>query len=429
MKIYVTGLGIVSGIGIGVSENIEALRQGKHGIGKVTLFPTALDVPVSEVKHNNKELKQLLGISPQRTVSRTALLGMVAAKEALEDAGLNQRTSRYAQQPSQHIQQPPQQDSQQTQQDSQPLRIGFISATSVGGMDLSEHFYESFKENPKRGRLREIISHDCGASTELIASYLGINDFITTISTACSSAANAIMLGARMIKHGLLDAVVVGGTDALCRFTLNGFNSLMILDKAHCRPFDRSRTGLNLGEGAGYLVLQPESSLRRTPYCELSGYANTNEAYHQTGSSPEGDGAFLSMSEAIASSGISPEEIDYINVHGTGTPGNDASEGMALRRIFGEHVPPFSSVKAFIGHTLGASEGIEAVYSVLSLYKGMIYPNLNFTDAMPETGLIPETTFREGIPVRHVLSNSFGFGGNDSSLLFSATTIPQGTNL
>ena len=429
MKIYVTGLGIVSGIGIGVSENIEALRQGKHGIGKVTLFPTALDVPVSEVKHNNKELKQLLGISPQRTVSRTALLGMVAAKEALEDAGLNQRTSRYAQQPSQHIQQPPQQDSQQTQQDSQPLRIGFISATSVGGIDLSEHFYESFKENPKRGRLREVISHDCGASTELIASYLGINDFITTISTACSSAANAIMLGARMIKHGLLDAVVVGGTDALCRFTLNGFNSLMILDKAHCRPFDRSRTGLNLGEGAGYLVLQPESSLRRTPYCELSGYANTNEAYHQTGSSPEGDGAFLSMSEAIASSGISPEEIDYINVHGTGTPGNDASEGMALRRIFGEHVPPFSSVKAFIGHTLGASEGIEAVYSVLSLYKGMIYPNLNFTDAMPETGLIPETPFREGIPVRHVLSNSFGFGGNDSSLLFSATTIPQGTNL
>ena len=135
------------------------------------------------------------------------------------------------------------------------------------------------------------------------------------------------------------------------------------------------------------------------------------------------------MSEAIASSGIAPEEIDYINVHGTGTPGNDASEGMALRRIFGKHVPPFSSLKAFIGHTLGASEGIEAVYSVLSIYKGMIYPNLNFTDAMPETELIPETSFREGVPVRHVLSNSFGFGGNDSSLLFSATNMRQQTNL
>ena len=408
MKIYVTGLGVVSGIGIGVSENMEALRQGKHGIGKVTLFPTALDVPVSEVKRSNEELKQLLSIPSQQTISRTALLGMVAAKEALEDSRLNSLLSRSSQ---------------------QPLRIGFISATSVGGMDLSEHFYESFKENPARGRLREVISHDCGASTELIASYLGISDFITTISTACSSAANAIMLGARMIKHGQLDAVIVGGTDALCRFTLNGFNSLMILDKVHCRPFDRSRTGLNLGEGAGYLVLQSESSLPKTPYCELSGYANTNEAYHQTGSSPEGDGAFLSMSEAIASSGISPEEIDYINVHGTGTPGNDASEGMALRRIFGKHVPPFSSVKAFIGHTLGASEGIEAVYSVLSIYKGMIYPNLNFTDAMPETELIPETSFREGVSVRHVLSNSFGFGGNDSSLLFSATNMRQQTNL
>ena len=158
MKIYVTGLGVVSGIGIGVSENIEALRQRKHGIGKVTLFPTALDVPVSEVKRSNEELKQLISLPPQRTVSRTALLGMIAAKEAMKDAGL-----------------------------TPPLRIGFISATSVGGMDLSEHFYESFKKNPGQGRLREVISHDCGASTELIASYLGINDFITTISTACSS--------------------------------------------------------------------------------------------------------------------------------------------------------------------------------------------------------------------------------------------------
>lgn len=414
MKIYVTGLGVVSGIGIGVSENIEALKQGRHGIGKVTLFPTTLDVPVSEVKRSNEELKQMLSIPPQRTVSRTALLGMLAAEEALKDSGLDIQLK-------------------------SPLRIGLISATSVGGMDLSEHFYESFRQNHHQGRLREVIAHDCGASTELIAAHLGIKDFVTTISTACSSAANAIMLGARMIKFGQLDAAIVGGTDALCRFTLNGFNSLMILDKEHCRPFDRSRAGLNLGEGAGFLVLQSEKSLQsgstdktlqRTPYCELTGYANTNEAYHQTGSSPEGDGAFSSMNEAIISSGISPEEIDYINVHGTGTPGNDASEGAALRRIFGDRVPPFSSVKAFIGHTLGASEGIEAVYSVLSIYKGMIYPNMNFKEAMPDTGLIPETSFREGLPIRHVLSNSFGFGGNDSSLLFSATNeVNQSTNL
>ncbi len=286
-------------------------------------------------------------------------------------------------------------------------------------MDLSEHFYDSFRKAPEKGRLREVISHDCGASTEMIAGYLGVKDFVTTISTACSSAANAIMLGARMIQHGLLDAAIVGGTDALCKFTLNGFNSLLILDKEHCRPFDASRAGLNLGEGAGYLVLQSEKSLRKEAYCLLNGYANVNEAFHQTGSSPEGDGAFQAMQEAISQNNIPYKEIDYINVHGTGTPSNDLSEGIAIRRIFGTNAPAFSSVKAFIGHTLGASEGIEAVYSVLSVYHGFVYPNLNFKEPIAETGLIPETSFREGLSIRNVLSNSFGFGGNNSSILFS----------
>jgi len=391
MKIFVTGLGVVSGIGLGVEENVSSLRKHQHGMGQITLFPTRLHVPVSEVKHSNEALKRLLSPDIRKTISRTALLGMLAAQEAVDDAGL----------------------------DVNAQRTGFISSTSVGGMDLSEHFYESFKADNRKGRLREVISHDCGASTEIIAEYLGVNDFVTTISTACSSAANAIMLGARMIRNGLLDAAIVGGTDALCKFTLNGFNSLMILDKEHCRPFDTSRAGLNLGEGAGYLVLQSEESLRKKAYCLLSGYANVNEAFHQTGSSPEGNGPFRSMKEAIAQSGVPQEEIDYINVHGTGTPSNDLSEGLAIRRIFGNQAPPFSSVKAFIGHTLGASEGIEAVYSVLSVYHGFVYPNLNFKQPIEETGLVPETSFREGLPIRNVLSNSFGFGGNDSSLLFS----------
>lgn len=391
MKIYVTGLGVVSGIGLGVAENITSLRKHQHGMGKVTLFPTVLDVPVSEVKYSNKDLKRLLSLDVEKTSSRTALLGCLAAKEAVEDAKL----------------------------DIASLRTGFISSTSVGGMDLSEHFYDSFRNAPGKGRLREVISHDCGASTEMIASYLGVKDFVTTISTACSSAANAIMLGARMIQHGLLDAAIVGGTDALCKFTLNGFNSLLILDKEHCRPFDASRAGLNLGEGAGYLVLQSEKTIQKEAYCLLSGYANVNEAFHQTGSSPEGDGAFQAMQEAISQNNIPYKEIDYINVHGTGTPSNDLSEGIAIRRIFGTNAPAFSSVKAFIGHTLGASEGIEAVYSVLSVYHGFVYPNLNFKEPIAETGLIPETSFREGLSIRNVLSNSFGFGGNNSSILFS----------
>lgn len=329
-----------------------------------------------------------------KTYSRTALLGLWAAQGAARDAEL----------------------------DFTSPRIGLISSTSIGGMDASERFYASFREDNRKGRLRDIISHDCGSSTEMIAAYLGVKGTVTTLSTACSSAANAIMLGARLIRHGLLDAVLVGGTDALCRFTLNGFNSLMILDKEHCRPFDRTRAGLNLGEGAGYLVLQSDKSLTKAPYCELSGYANANEAYHQTGSSPDGDGPFLSMSQAIASAGLTAGAIDYINVHGTGTPSNDASEGKAIRRIFDTRIPPFSSVKAFIRHTLGASEGIEAVYSVLSIRHGLIYPNLNFHLSDEESGLIPETVFRSGLPIRHVLSNSFGFGGNNSSLVFSTLT-------
>ena len=270
MKIYVTGLGVVSGIGLGVAENIASLRKHQHGMGKVTLFPTELDVPVSEVKYSNEELKRLLSLDIQKTFSRTALLGMLAAREAVDDARLDLNT----------------------------LRVGLISSTSVGGMDLSEHFYNTFKKDNRKGRLREVISHDCGASTEMIADYLKVNDFVTTISTACSSAANAIMLGARMIRNGQLDAAIVGGTDALCKFTLNGFNSLMILDKEHCRPFDASRAGLNLGEGAGYIVLQSEKLLQKEPYCLLSGYSNVNEAFHQTGSSPEGNGPFWSMTEA-----------------------------------------------------------------------------------------------------------------------------------
>jgi 3-oxoacyl-[acyl-carrier-protein] synthase-1 len=261
--------------------------------------------------------------------------------------------------------------------------------------------------------------HDCGDSTQQIAEYLGITEFVTTISTACSSAANAVIMGARMVKNGLLDAVVVGGVDSLCKFTLNGFNSLMILDSEHCRPFDVSRTGLNLGEGAGYIVLQNDYSLYSEPHCLLTGYANANDAFHQTATSPNGDGPYECMRKSIEMAEINPSDVGYVNVHGTGTPNNDLSEGKAIERLFGDKIPPFSSVKAFIGHTLGAAEGIEAVLSVLSVANGIVYPNLNFKNPIENSSLTPVTKYEQGLSLRHVLSSSFGFGGNDSSLLFS----------
>lgn len=394
MNVCITGIGCVSGIGLNVEEHIVSFRNGQNGLGAVTLFPTRHAMPVAEVKRTNDALKQYLGILVSVELSRTALLGMTAAFEALADSGLD------------------------LSDPADKLRIGLISSTSTGGMDSTESFYPSFHKNPAHGRLRYVVSHDAGDSTERIASFLGITGFRTTVSTACSSAANALMLGARMIRQGMLDVVIAGGTDALCKFTLNGFASLMILDKNPCRPFDESRAGLNLGEGAGYLVLQSEATVAKTPYCLLSGYANANDAFHQTASSSEGTGAYLAMKGALDKAGLEPEEVDYINAHGTGTPNNDASESQAIRRLFGNRIPPLSSTKTFTGHTLGAAGALEAVFSVLSLKQGILYPNLNFSTPIKETGLIPVTRYQEGISLRSVLSNSFGFGGNNASLLF-----------
>lgn len=391
MQICVSGIGVVSSIGIGVDANVASLASQKDGMGSITLFDSTHNLPVSEVKASNSELMQMLSLPDHNTYSRTALLGMLAANEALKDAGI----------------------------DLDKLRVGLVSATSVGGMDLTYGFYEEFAKDSSKGRLRDVASHDCYDSTYRIAEYCGIKGFSTTISTACSSAANAVMLGARLIKHGYLDCVVVGGTDALCKFTLNGFNSLMILDSKKCRPFDNSRAGLNLGEGAGYIVLQRADTVVSKPYCFLGGYANANDAYHQTASSAEGNGAYLAMSQALSMSGLALSDISYVNVHGTGTPNNDASEGAALRRMFGDNVPAFSSTKSYTGHTLAAAGGIEAVFSVLSIDKGMIFPNLNFTTPIEGLGLTPETSFSEGNDISAVMSNSFGFGGNNSSIIFT----------
>ncbi|MFT4152979.1 beta-ketoacyl synthase N-terminal-like domain-containing protein, partial [Parafilimonas sp.] len=236
------------------------------------------------------------------------------------------------------------------------------------------------------------------------------------------SSANAVFFGARLIKNNMLDVVVSGGTDALTKFTLNGFNSLMILDNEPCKPFDEDRKGLNLGEGAGYIVMLSEKAIHALnvqPVCTLSGYCNANDAYHQTASSPAGTGSFLAMKGALRQSGLQPSDIDYINLHGTGTKNNDVSEGTAIKEIFHPHYPKMSSTKSFTGHTLGASGGIEAVFSMLAIQHGFIYPNLRFTTQMKELPFTPETSFSKGASVKHVLSNSFGFGGNCSSLIFS----------
>jgi 3-oxoacyl-[acyl-carrier-protein] synthase-1 len=394
-SVFVAGTGVISAIGKNVAECLDSLQNERAGIGPMHFFDSLHrnKLPVAEVKFSNNELAQLSGLPD--TISRTAQLSLIAAKEALSDAGIDNLAS---------------------------LRTGFISANSVGGMDKTEKFFVEFLPDHEKGKLHDVLNHECGSVTELVADQLGIKDYITTISTACSSSANAIFFGARLIKNNILDVVVAGGTDALTKFTLNGFNTLMILDEKFCQPFDENRRGLNLGEGAGYVVLVSEkvaASLKKKPAVILSGYCNANDAYHQTASSPDGTGSFLAMSGALKKAGLQPADIDYINLHGTGTQNNDIAEGTAIRRLFDPHYPEMSSTKAFTGHTLGASGGIEAVFSVLSLQHGIIYPNLRLETAMKELPFIPETKFIKNIEVKHVLSNSFGFGGNCSSLIFS----------
>jgi 3-oxoacyl-(acyl-carrier-protein) synthase len=393
--VAITGMGIISSIGNSVEENFVSLVNNKIGIGTIENISTvhADIIKVGEIKKTNQELIDELGLGKDNNFSRTALLGTIAAKQAVKNAGITSINE---------------------------YKTGLISATSVGGMDMTERYYYEYFENPEV--VKYISSHNAGDNTNKIANELGLKGMVTTISTACSSAANAIMLGARLIKSGKLDRVIVGGTDALSKFTINGFKTLMILSDGYNKPFDNERSGLNLGEAAAFLVLESDELVKKENkkvLARVSGYGNANDAFHQTASSENGDGAFLAMEKAFKMAQLKPEQIDYINVHGTATPNNDLSEGRAIVRLFGENkAPDFSSTKPFTGHTLAAAAAIEAVYSVLAIQNNVVFPNLNFKTPMEEFNLVPQTTLKHAT-IEHVLSNSFGFGGNCSTLIFS----------
>ncbi len=383
-RVCISGCGVVSAIGVGRRETLLSLKEGRRGLAPARYLPTThKDLPLGEVKRSNAQLKALLGIPESRVVSRTSFLAMLAVREAMQEAG-----------------------------ELGVYRPAFISGTTVGGMDISEQMAPE-ERHPEQW--------DCGASSQAVADYFGCFSQVITPSTACSSAANALLLGARLIKAGRCDVVVAGGSECLSLFHLNGFRSLMIVDAEPCRPFDVTRAGLNLGEGAAYVVLESEAhALARgaKPQAYLDGWGNACDAYHQTASSPEGEGAFLAMTEALRRAGLKPADIGYINAHGTGTPNNDESESHALQRLFGAQLPPVSSTKGLTGHTTSASGSIEAVFCILALQNGFLPGNAGFSTPF-EGGIVP---IRESIPapdVQHVLCNAFGFGGNDTSLLIS----------
>jgi 3-oxoacyl-(acyl-carrier-protein) synthase len=391
-RVFVTGIGIISAVGSTLAENRSALTAGRSGVSLTTTLPSryAGVLPFGSIGTPTDEWKEKFRISDPG-ITRTTLLALHAFSDAIADADLTAVSLR-------------------------DPRVALVGATTVGGMCLTDELYrdttQSCDDSPY------LSSYDCASVHLFLQSRFGMTGLGTTINTACSSSANAIQYGARLIRNGLATTAIVGGADSLAKFTINGFHALQILSTAPCRPFDRDRAGLNLGEGAAFLVLEGEGSAAGKPaYAELTGYCNSNDAFHPSALSLTGVGPHLAMQGALGIAGIQPADIDFINTHGTATENNDEAEGYAMMKLFGE-LPPFASTKPYTGHTLGAAGAIEAVYSILSIRHQELYASLNFAEPMPDIGIRPVQAHRPEA-VRHVMSNSFGFGGNCTSLIFS----------
>ena len=391
-KVVVTGMGMITAIGDSVTANRQSLLQGHSGIGRAVYFQSKYAglLPFAEIKHSTESLRDQLKIN-QPGITRTDLIALHALREAVADAGLSQAV---------------------LQADSTAL----IGASTVGGMCLTDEMYADANEPGNKGS-QYLSAYSNSACNMFLQSQYHIGGIVNTFNTACSSSANSIMYGARLLKNGLAKRVIAGGVDSLAKFTVNGFNALMILSNEPCRPFDINRKGLNLGEGAAFLVLErEEDATGKKIYAEVKGYGNSNDAFHPSSTSPEADGPFYCMKKALERAGLQPAGIDFINAHGTATENNDETESIAMLRLF-ETPPAFASTKSFTGHTLGAAGAVEAVYSILNLHHQEVYPSLNFNEPIATTKLVPVKEYAS-VPLQHVMSNSFGFGGNCSSLVF-----------
>jgi 3-oxoacyl-(acyl-carrier-protein) synthase len=379
-RVCITGLGMTTAAGRGVAANEAALRECRSGLGPLRRFrsPRCGHLPVAEVEETG--------------APRTVALAMGALREALAMAA------------------PPR------------LRdAGLAVGTTVGGMPESEAALDGILLGREVGS--EVWDrHPCGHTTRSLAEGCGLEGPALTLSTACSSGAEAIATAAELVAAGDAEIMVAGGVDALCRMTLNGFASLLVVDPEGCRPFDVARMGMSLGEGAAFVVLEAEERVRARGgeiLARFAGSGNSCDAHHATAPDPEGRGAEAAMRLALERAALGPSRIDYVNAHGTGTPDNDRAEGRAILRVFGASPPPVSSTKRVFGHALGAAGAIEAVACVLALRGSFLPGTPGFATPDPDCGIVPLRTSVASRP-RAVLSNSFGFGGNNTVLCFTA---------
>jgi 3-oxoacyl-[acyl-carrier-protein] synthase II len=396
-RVVVTGLGAVSSIGSSVSEFWPNLLAGVCGIRPVSLFDastyrtqTAAEVP--DIPDG------FLTAAEKRRMSRADRMGLVAATEAVSQSGLDLARE-------------------------DPTRIGVILGGGTSGLLDSEAVYEVWL-NGGKGRPSRVLNHLPDAITDRVAQRFGLEGLKSTITTACSSAANAMGYAFDAIVAGLADAVVTGGSDVLARLTYGGFNSLRSVDPDPCRPFDRERRGLSIGEAAGILLFEEEERARRrgAPILgEFLGYGVTSDAFHMTAPDPSGAAGARTIRAALDAAGRNAADVDYVNAHGTATPQNDSAETAAIKVALGERAMkiPVSSIKSMIGHCLCASGAIEAVATVMTVREGRIPPTIHYENPDPACDLDYVPNEARELPVALALSNSFAFGGNSSVVVIS----------
>lgn len=381
-NVLITGLGAISAAGVNLADTFNSFRYCKRNAGQVTLFETSLKYPVFEVKEIPKEFY----LRGQRTLS----LALIAIDEALKDARLD---------------------------DFSKFRIGVCMGTTVASQLNNLEFYKSYR-NTGSAPMTSIDRYLKGNLAEFILRKIKARGPALTVVNACSSGTDAIGVALSWLNNGLCDIAIAGGADELNRIPLCGFGSLGIVSMDLCAPFDRDRKGLNLGEGAGVLILETkESSLKRGVESDLflTGYGSLSDAYHLTAPHPEGIGLKVSIKNALCDAGIEPHEVSFVNAHGTATPDNDLIEGKSLAEIFGTDLKMLST-KGFTGHTLGASGGLEAVFTAAGLREGWVPANIGFQnkdDAIPLIPVREQTT----ISGSYAVSTSLAFGGNNAAIV------------
>jgi len=405
-RVVITGVGVVSPLGTGVEKNWQALMEGRSGVGLVTRFDVS-DFPTriaGEVKDFTPE--DFMEKKDVKKMDPFIQYAVAAAKMAMDESRLPIT--------------PENED-----------MVGVIVGVGIGGLTSIEEYHKLFLDT----RLKKVSPFFipkliANLAPGQISIRYGAKGISYTPTSACSSGAHAIGEAFRLIRLGEQDAVIAGGAEAaLTPLGLGGFIALKAVSSRNdapekaSRPFDKNRDGFVMSEGAGVVILEELGMAKRRGakiYAEVVGYGANSDAYHMTAPSPEGEGAVRCIRMALRSGDIDPHEVDYINAHGTSTPYNDATETQAIKRVFGEHAARIavSSTKSMTGHLLGAAGGVEAVYSVLAVDRGVLPPTINYEEPDPECDLdyVPNTARQAS--VRVALSNSFGFGGTNACLAF-----------